>query len=100
MEKKKKSREFIQSALYSCLKTVLEKILGMKSWHFPMLHHGNLFFNYPKWTGISGVQRIISSGSWVMKELGLQLVMFLDPGTSGLHKSSLLWLSFSNSKQS
>lgn len=55
-----------------------------------MLHHSNLYLIYPNWTEISGVQRGISSGSWVVKELGLHLVTFLGPRTSGLHKSHLL----------
>lgn len=62
----------------------------MKSLYFPMLHHSNVYFIYLKWTGISGVQHGISSGSWVIKELGLQLVMFLEPRTSGLHKFYML----------
>ena len=65
-----------------------------------MLHRSNLYFIYPKWTGISGVQHNISNGSWVIKELGLQLVMFLESRTSGLHKSNVLLLCSSSSKQS
>lgn len=65
-----------------------------------MLHHPNLHFIYPKWSGIPGVQHGISSGSWINIELGIQLVIFLKPGKGGLHKHYTLWLCSSSSKQS
>lgn len=55
-----------------------------------MLHHPNLHFIYPKWSGIPGVQHGISSGSWINIELGIQLVIFLKPGKSGLYKPYIL----------